>query len=61
MMNMNERVEEGYSTQRSPMFDGKFYTYWKNKFFNLLNQNITLKETLEKVNQENIILNVELI
>ncbi|CAO2837831.1 unnamed protein product, partial [Amaranthus hypochondriacus] len=28
---MNERMEEGYSTQRPPMFDGKFYTYWKNR------------------------------
>ena len=31
MLNMNERIEERYSTQRSPMFDGKFYTYWKNR------------------------------
>ena len=28
---MNERKKEGYSTQRPPMFDGKFYTYWKNR------------------------------
>ena len=28
---MNERMEEGYFTQRPPMFDGKFYTYWKNR------------------------------
>ena len=27
---MNEQMEEGYSTQRSSMVDGKFYTYWKN-------------------------------
>ena len=27
---MNERMEEAYSTQRPPMFDGEFYTYWKN-------------------------------
>ena len=32
----------------------------QNKFFNLLDQNITLKETLERVKQVNIILNVEL-
>ena len=31
MLKMNERMEEGYSTQRPPMFDGKFYTYWKNR------------------------------
>ena len=24
-------MEESYSTQRPPMFDGKFYTYWKNR------------------------------
>ena len=28
---MNERTKEGYSTQRPHMFDGKFYTYWKNR------------------------------
>ena len=28
---MNERMEEGYSIQRPPMFDGKFYTYWNNR------------------------------
>ena len=32
----------------------------QNRFFNLLDQNITLKEILERVKQENIILNVEL-
>ena len=32
----------------------------QNRFFNLQDQNITLKETLERVKQENIILNVEL-
>ena len=24
-------MEEGYSTQRPTVFDGKFYTYWKNR------------------------------
>ena len=24
-------MEEEYSTQRPPMFDEKFYTYWKNR------------------------------
>ena len=28
---MNERKKEGYSTQRPPILDGKFYTYWKNR------------------------------
>ena len=28
---MYEKLEEGYSTQRPPMFNGKFYTYWKNR------------------------------
>ena len=32
----------------------------QNKFFNLLDQNITLKETFKRVKQENIILNVVL-
>ena len=32
----------------------------QSKFFNLLDQNITLKKTLERVKQEKIILNVEL-
>ena len=32
----------------------------QNRFFNLLDQNISLKKTLEMVKQENIILNVEL-
>ncbi|XP_021747445.1 uncharacterized protein LOC110713294 [Chenopodium quinoa] len=30
-MNNHEKLEEGYSTQRPPMFNGKFYTYWKNR------------------------------
>ncbi|XP_056682457.1 uncharacterized protein [Spinacia oleracea] len=30
-MNAYEKLEEGYSTQRPPMFNGKFNTYWKNK------------------------------
>ena len=30
-MNAYEKLEEGYSTQRPPMFNGKFYTYWKNR------------------------------
>ncbi|XP_021719011.1 uncharacterized protein LOC110686710 [Chenopodium quinoa] len=30
-MNTHEKLEEGYSTQRPPMFNGKFYTYWKNR------------------------------
>ena len=31
MSTMNEQMEEGYSTQRPPMVDGKFYTNWKNR------------------------------
>ncbi|XP_021754301.1 uncharacterized protein LOC110719605 [Chenopodium quinoa] len=30
-MNNHEKLEEGYSTQHPPMFNGKFYTYWKNR------------------------------
>ena len=30
-MNSQEKLEEGYSTQRPPMFNGKFYSYWKNR------------------------------
>ncbi|XP_021734165.1 uncharacterized protein LOC110700891 [Chenopodium quinoa] len=30
-MNAREKLEEGYSTQRPPMFNGKFYSYWKNR------------------------------
>ena len=30
-MNAHEKLEEGYSTQRPPMFNGKFYSYWKNR------------------------------
>src|SRR6185437_14147221 len=30
-MNNHEKLEEGYSTQRPPIFNGKFYTYWKNR------------------------------
>ncbi|XP_021723901.1 uncharacterized protein LOC110691287 [Chenopodium quinoa] len=30
-MNYREKLEEWYSTQRPPMFNGKFYTYWKNR------------------------------
>ncbi|XP_021732422.1 uncharacterized protein LOC110699235 [Chenopodium quinoa] len=30
-MNYKEKLEEGYSTQRPPMFNGKFYAYWKNR------------------------------
>ena len=30
-MNAQEELEEGYSTQRPPMFNGKFYLYWKNR------------------------------
>ena len=32
----------------------------QNKFFNLLDQNVILKKTMERVKKENIILNVEL-
>ena len=28
---MSERMEAGYSTQRPPMFNRKFYTYWKTR------------------------------
>ena len=38
-------MEEGYSTQKSPMFDGKFYTYWKN----LKNEIIPKAEILDWV------------
>ncbi|XP_021750214.1 uncharacterized protein LOC110715901 [Chenopodium quinoa] len=30
-MNNHEKLEEGYSMQRPPMFNEKFYTYWKNR------------------------------
>ncbi|XP_021717826.1 uncharacterized protein LOC110685579 [Chenopodium quinoa] len=30
-MNFKEKHEEGYFTQRPPMFNGKFYAYWKNR------------------------------
>ncbi|XP_021734867.1 uncharacterized protein LOC110701543 [Chenopodium quinoa] len=30
-MNTHENLEEGYSTQRPPMFNDKFYTYWKKR------------------------------
>ena len=30
-MNFQEKLEEGYSTQRPPMFNGKFYAYCKNR------------------------------
>ena len=30
-MNTTEKLEEGYSTQRPPMFNGKYYNYWKNR------------------------------
>ncbi|XP_021744851.1 uncharacterized protein LOC110710816 [Chenopodium quinoa] len=30
-MNYKEKLEEGYSIQRPPMFNGKFYAYWKNR------------------------------
>ncbi|XP_021747150.1 uncharacterized protein LOC110713000 [Chenopodium quinoa] len=30
-MNYKEKLEEEYSTQRPPMFNGKFYAYWKNR------------------------------
>ena len=37
-----------------------FRSHVQNRFFNFLDQNIVLKETLERVKKENIILNVEL-
>ncbi|XP_056691770.1 uncharacterized protein [Spinacia oleracea] len=30
-MNTTEKLEEGYSTQRPPMFSGKYYSYWRNR------------------------------
>jgi gag-polypeptide of LTR copia-type/Zinc knuckle len=30
-MSSNERLQEGFSTHRPPLFDGKFYAYWKNR------------------------------
>ncbi|XP_056690311.1 uncharacterized protein [Spinacia oleracea] len=30
-MNTTEKLEERYSTQRPPMFSGKYYSYWRNK------------------------------
>ena len=36
------------------------YINVQNRFFNLLDQNVILKETMERVKRENIILNVEL-
>ncbi|CAH9084228.1 unnamed protein product, partial [Cuscuta europaea] len=35
-MNTVERLEDGYSTQRPPLFNGKFYQFWKSRMENFI-------------------------